>query len=141
MNTDGFTTDEQTALAAIVAQIIPAPPKYDQPAADDPQIFADILKSYAHLRSEITKALTSVSEPFDAQGAATFRQAFPDAAILIQNITIQCYYRDPRVMRALKIEVRPPFPAGYAQIPNDLTLLEPVRTRGEMYRKPPVREA
>jgi hypothetical protein len=38
-------------------------------------------------------------------------------------------------MRALSIEIRPPFPNGYQQEPNDLTLLEPVRQRGEIFRK------
>jgi hypothetical protein len=47
------------------------------------------------------------------------------------------YNRDARVMQALSIDVRPPFPHGYIQEPNDFSLLEPVRKRGEIYSKVP----
>ena len=138
MTIDGFSKAEQAVLAAIVAQIIPASADYNQPAADDPVIFADILASGANLRDRLADALASVQVPVDAAQAAEFRQAFPVAAELIQTVTVECYYRDHRAMRALNIAVRPPFPAGYEQVPNDLSLLAPVRARGEIYRKMPV---
>ena len=48
--------------------------------------------------------------------------------------TVSCYYQHPRVLAALAIEDRPPFPRGYEVIAGDLTLLEPVRRRGKIYR-------
>lgn len=132
-----FSSDEQAALAAIVGQIIPASDPFDQPGADDPAILHDILVSGADLRGRLSTALASLSRDaaFDAPQAAEFRRAFPEAAELIQTLTVQCYYRDDRVMRALQIDARPPFPAGYTQVPNDFSLLDPVRQRGEIYRK------
>lgn len=138
MTSAGFSNEERAALAAIVALIIPASAEYDQPGADDPVIFADILKSGAPLRTQLSNALASVSGTLDAAGGAAFKQHFPGEANMIQALTAECYYRDIRVMKALSIETRPPFPVGYQQIPNDLSLLDPVRARGEIYRKTPL---
>lgn len=134
--TQPFSTAEQATLAALVAQIIPASEQFSQPAANDPDILRDILASAAPLRDRLAEALASLAEQnVDAETAATFRQTYPVEADLIQTVTVQCYYRDARVMRALDIAVRPPFPNGYRQEPNDFSLLEPVRQRGEIYRK------
>ncbi len=131
-----FSTAEQKAMAAIVGQIIPASDEFAQPGADDPEILNDILTSGAALQGRLATALaTLVGKTLDASQAADFRQSFPCAAELIQTLTVQCYYRDARVMLALNIDVRPPFPRGYVQEPNDFSLLEPVRRRGEIYRK------
>ncbi len=139
MTGQAFTNDEQSTLAALVAQIIPASETFNQPGADDPEIFNDILKSGAHLRDRLARALASLSGemPVNAAKATAFRQGFPAEADMIQTLTAQCYYRDARVMRALNIEVRPPFPKGYTQEPNDFALLEPVRQRGEIFRTLP----
>ena len=133
-----FSADEQAALGALVAQIIPASQQFGQPGADDPAILADILTSGAALQATLATALAWLSDQtVDAGVAAEFRQSFPAQAELIQTLTVQCYYRDARVMRALNIDVRPPFPTGYTQEPNDFALLDPVRKRGEIYRKLP----
>lgn len=134
-----FTPNEHAALQALVAQIIPASATFSQPGADDPEILRDILSSGAHLHTRLAEPLAYLSGklPLDAAKAQDFRARFPVAAELIQTLTVQCYYRDARVMRALNIDVRAPFPLGYTQEPNDLTLLDPVRARGEIYRKIP----
>ena len=134
-----FSPDEQTALAALVGQIIPTSAQFNQPAANDPDILLDILTSGAPLRETLADALATLFDApqIDADRAATFRQDFPKEAELIQTLTAQCYYRDARVMAALNIDVRPPFPKGYIQDPNDFTLLDPVIQRGEIFRKTP----
>jgi hypothetical protein len=50
---------------------------------------------------------------------------------------LQCYYQNDRVLAAIGIEPRPPFPHGYALDDGDFTLLEPVFERGRIYRDPP----
>lgn len=140
MNTPGpspYSASEQQALAAIVARIIPADAASGQPGADDPDILRDILTSGAHLRDALAPALASLSGEIDDARTAAFRQAFPSAAEMLQTLTVQCYYRDTRVLQALGIEARAPFPVGYAREPNDLSLLDPVRRRGEIYRRTP----
>lgn len=45
-----------------------------------------------------------------------------------------CYYQDYRVLAALGMEPRPPYPLGHEVIAGDLSLLEPARQRGRLYR-------
>lgn len=132
-----FSAGEHAALAALAGQIIPASREFGVPGANDPEILADVLKSGCHLRTRLATALLAfgVGKGVDADMAEQFRRDFPQEAELIQTLVVQCYYRDARVMRALKLDVRPPFPVGYVQEPNDFSLLEPVVKRGEIYRK------
>jgi hypothetical protein len=47
---------------------------------------------------------------------------------------LQCYYRDDRVMRALGLEPRPPYPKGRVLEEGDWSLLDAVRGRKRMWR-------
>jgi hypothetical protein len=133
-----FLTDEQTSNAAIVARIIPASKEFAQPGVDYPEILNDILTSGAALRGRLARPwATLVDKAADAGQASIFRQSFPVETEFLETLTVQCYYRDARVMQALSIDVCPPFPHGYIQEPNDFSLLEPVRKRGEIYSKVP----
>ena len=49
--------------------------------------------------------------------------------------TYMGYYQDGRVMEALGLEARPPFPLGYELEPGDLSLLDPVRRRPKLFRE------
>ncbi len=49
---------------------------------------------------------------------------------------MHCYYQDGRVMQAIGLEARAPFPMGYHVEEGDWSLLEAVYDRGELYRKP-----
>lgn len=51
--------------------------------------------------------------------------------------TVTSYYQDDRVLEALGLEARPPFPQGYEVRPGDLSLLDPVRRRAPFYRDAP----
>ncbi|MFA5915849.1 MAG: gluconate 2-dehydrogenase subunit 3 family protein [Burkholderiales bacterium] len=51
--------------------------------------------------------------------------------------TLACYYQHDRVLGGLGLEARPPYPKGYQVLPGDLSLLEPVRARGKIYRDAP----
>lgn len=48
--------------------------------------------------------------------------------------TLGCYYQHERVLDALGIEARAPYPKGYQVVQGDLSLLAPVRARGKIYR-------
>ena len=134
-----FSDDEQTSIMAIVAQIIIASMEFTQPGADDSEILNDILTSGAALQGRLGRALaTLVDKAVDVGQATIFRQSFLVEVELLQTLTVQCYYRDARVIQALSIDVRPLFPHGYIQEPNDFSLLEPVHMRGEIYRKAPL---
>ena len=51
--------------------------------------------------------------------------------------TLACYYQHDRVLEGLGMEARPPYPKGYQVVQGDLSLLEPVRARGKIYRDAP----
>ena len=50
------------------------------------------------------------------------------------HAVLQCYYRDDRVIRALGIEPRAPFPKGRVLEQGDWSLLDAVRGRPRMWR-------
>lgn len=52
-------------------------------------------------------------------------------------LTLACvgYYSNDKVLTALNGNARPPHPQGYTLEPDDLALLEPVRSRGKLYRE------
>ena len=53
--------------------------------------------------------------------------------LLVTHI-VRCYYQHDKVLEAIGLEARPPFPDGYRLEEGDLTLLEPVYKRGKIYR-------
>ncbi|NQV59666.1 MAG: gluconate 2-dehydrogenase subunit 3 family protein [Alphaproteobacteria bacterium] len=147
-----FADEETQALEILVEMIIPASDEYSLPGAGDAVIFADILATAGVRHGPVCAALSALDalarksqdNGFGAldldqrDGLVTeFRRLHPAAADLLATITVQCYYRDDRVMRALDMETRPPFPAGFTVDQGDWSLLNPVRGRPEFYRKAP----
>ena len=59
----------------------------------------------------------------------------PPAAATLVRVVLQCYYRDDRVLRSLGLELRAPFPKGYALEQGDWALLDPVRARAGTLRR------
>jgi hypothetical protein len=48
--------------------------------------------------------------------------------------TVTCYYQHDRVLAAIGMEPRAPYPQGYEVKSGDLSLLDPVRRRGRIWR-------
>ncbi|MEO2039286.1 MAG: hypothetical protein ABGW90_11415 [Martelella sp.] len=139
--------DDSKTLLAIVGHMIPASARHGVPGADDPAIYADILRSVGRDRQALAEALAAVEARAGTGFAALpraeqasllqdFRAEEPALAGVIEAVTARCYYRDDRVMASIGIEVRPPFPEGYAVEAGDLSLLDPVRARGPIWRSP-----
>ena len=143
-------TDTQAAVLALVLDLI-VPPSADGrlPGAAELGVAgylatqaADVLP---RLRQELDALETQCRERF-AQGfcalAAAQRQALVDEirgrdATFMSRLaleTVTCYYQHDRVLEALGIETRPPYPQGFQVIAGDLGLLAPVRRRGKLYR-------
>ena len=142
--------DQESALAAIVGAMIPASEEYAVPGADDPAIFVDILtlvKRHPEPVIEAVAALGDIAEsrhggPFSTLGEedkaaaiATLSQSGAAHLRAVVSMTAQCYYRDDRVMASLGMEPRPPFPKGFEVEQGDLSLLDPVRARGKIWRE------
>jgi hypothetical protein len=142
---DDFSARERDILRIVVGHIIPASAAYGLPGADDGAILADILRSAWREGRKLHEAAAEI----DAASGGTFatiptgeqatvlqrfREQHPGLARACEVVTARCYYRDGRVMRSIGMEVRPPFPLGFAVEPSELDLLEPVRQRGKIYR-------
>lgn len=147
ISSDGpLSSPAREVLKRLLRAMIPASEEFQVPAADDDAIFADILHTGGKQLTIANRALESLAQQIpdypvsDAEGdgdplADRFRSEHPDLASLLTMLTMQCYYRDDRVMKSLHIPVRPPFPEGYEIDDGDYSLLDPVRARGAIYRR------
>jgi hypothetical protein len=132
-------------LRCVAGLMIPPSDEYGVPGADDDSIFADILASLGHDTEGVRMALAALArfadKPFATLDAVSrdgvverYREAHGSGVGLLSRVILQCYYRDDRVLLALGIEPRPPFPKGNTLEQGDWTLLDPVRARARMWR-------
>ena len=144
-NFEPLSAEEQRALRALVGVIIPASAVHGVPGADDDLIFADIVATIAPDTALVRAALGRLDAlaggcfaDLDAAQRLVVALKFRDAEATPLppwvSVTVQCYYRDDRVMQALGMEARPPFPGGFEVEQGDWSLLDPVRGRAKLYR-------
>ena len=142
-------SNQQRTFGAILDMIIPASGDGRFPSAAETDVLGYVAKTDPKLleavRIELDR-LNTMSE--DLHGLVfgdaheTVRQELLDEirgkepqflrGLVLQTVT--CYYQDDRVMEAIGMEARPPFPKGYEVVAGDLSLLDPVRARGQVYR-------
>lgn len=140
-----LTQAELRDLRRLAGFMIPASADYRVPGADDESIFADIVRSLGRDREAVRQALAMLREiaggDFSSLDALTAeskamallgRKGAPIAAL--GRCVLQCYYRDDRVLVALGLEPRPPFPKGHTLEQGDWALLDAVRGRPRMWR-------
>jgi hypothetical protein len=141
-----LSSRQRDDLAVIAAMMIPASSQYDVPGADDAAIQADIIATLGRDAALVAEALDHLARlagrPLAEIGAVRrgavakeFRTTGGGAAATLVRVVLQCYYRDDRVLRSLGLELRPPFPRGYALEQGDWSLLDPVKARPSMWRK------
>ena len=120
--------------------IVPASDAYNVPGADDPAIQADMLATLGRDAALVRQALDHLArlagQPLAELDTAKreavaneFRATRGAAAATLVRVVLQCYYRDDRVLRSLGLELRAPFPKGYALEQGDWSLLDPVKAR------------
>ena len=138
---------QKADLAALSACIVPASKRYGVPGADDPAIQADMLATLGHDTIVVQDALLQLAHiaggafaalpPDQRQAVALDLRAAGGAAIaVLTRIVLQTYYRDDRVVVSLGLEPRAPFPKGHVLQDGDWSLLDPVRARTPMWRRP-----
>ncbi len=143
-----FTEEQKQALAILVDMMIPA--NDVMPSAADPDIFSVILTYLVDTAEDMRKGIQALNglsveqhqKPFlalneDAQGmiVSDFRVLHGEPIALLQMHTVSSYYMDDRVLEALGLEARPPFPGGYNVAPSDWSMLDSVRAREKLYRQ------
>jgi hypothetical protein len=132
-------------LRRIAGIMIPTSTQYRIPGADDDAIFADIVRSLGRDRDHVRTALAMLHEMAGGEFAALDAVKAEAAAMALLGrggaavaalgrAVLQCYYRDDRVMAALGLEPRAPFPKGHAIEEGDWSLLDAVRGRPRMWR-------
>ena len=148
MSTEGPLTTAQTQdLRTIAGMMIPASMEFDVPGADDPAIQADIVATLGRDARHVREALDQLAQlagaplasldPARREAAAMELRAKGGAAVAtLTRVVLQCYYRDDRVVRSLGLEPRPPYPKGYVLEDGDWSLLDPVRARPPIWRRP-----
>ena len=143
-----WTAGQRVTLRLLAGLMIPASARHGVPGADDEIIFNDILNTLAPQAGRVSEMLRELDalagQPFAtlspaqqdslAQAFRKHRSPWLTAAV---SATVQCYYRDDRVMRSLGMEARPPFPGGFEVEQGDWSLLDAVRQRSPLYRDAP----
>jgi hypothetical protein len=146
--TETLSPAEARDLRCVAGMMIPASNEFDVPGADDPTIFADIVKSVGRDLADVRKAVGALCElaggafaemdvPRQEAAVETFRARGGPEVAALSRVILQCYYRDDRVVVSLGLEPRPPFPKGHTVEQGDWSLLDPVRARPKMWRDAP----
>jgi hypothetical protein len=145
--------EEREILAALSDTIIPPSADAQMPGAGSPgiqeKIFAAI-RTDPHGRSVYQELLTTIRNETLSRDAPSF--ALLDAVARVEIVSriesktpetfayivaqiCKQYYQDPRVVAAIGLEARPPYPKGFAVAATDPSLLDPVRRRAPLYKK------
>jgi hypothetical protein len=141
----GLSAAEIRDLGDIAGAMIPESRDFGVPGADDPAILADIVRSVGRDLALVREALAAIA----AKSAGAFAGLDGDrrevlindyyagggaAAAALGRLIVGAYYRDDRVLLALGLEARAPFPKGYTLEQGDWSLLDAVRKRAPFWR-------
>ena len=141
----GLSAAEIRDLRDIAGTMIPESPEHGVPGADDPAILDDIANSLGRDLPLVREALAAIAAKSGSAFArmdrdrreALINDYYPSggsAAAVLGRVILGAYYRDDRVLLALKLEARPPFPTGYTLEQGDWSLLDAVRHRPPFWR-------
>jgi hypothetical protein len=132
-------------LGDIAGTMIPESHDLGVPGADDPAILDDIVRSVGRDLPLVREALAAIT----AKSAGAFagldrdrREALINdycaggsaASTALGRVIVGAYYRDDRVLLALGLEARAPFPKGYVLEQGEWSLLDAVRRRAPFWR-------
>ena len=140
-----ITDTELRDLRYIAGTMIPANAGRNLPGADDPAIQADIARTVGRDLPLVKEAIAAIVAK--SGGAfATLDQNRRETlindyyagrsapAMTLGRVILGAYYRDDRVLQALGMEPRAPFPKGYTVEQGDWSLLDVVRNRPQLWR-------
>ena len=142
MDNDSLSEAEIGALREIAGTMVPADAGLGVPGADDPGILADIVKSAGRDLPLVRKAIAEITAKSFASLDRDRREALINdmygsraAPIMaLGRLILGAYYRDDRVLLALRQEARAPFPKGYTLEQGDWSQLDAVRKRPPLWR-------
>jgi hypothetical protein len=132
-------------LGDIAGTMIPESAAFGVPGADDSAILDDIASTMGRDLPLVREALAAIAAkaggPFaalDRDGREALINDYTTsggaAAATLGRVIVSAYYRDDRVLLALGLEARAPFPKGHALEQGDWSLLDAVRKRAPFWR-------
>ena len=143
---------ERRIFDTLLGMIVPASADGRKPSAAEVDVLGYIVEREGGMLPTLRQELRAV----DARAQAETGRAFLDLTAAEQQTVVAAaraeapeflrglalcavtsYYQDDRVLAALGMEARAPFPTGYEVPSGDLSLLAPVRGRGTIYREAP----
>jgi hypothetical protein len=148
-----LSRDAAQALACVLDEIIPRSDDGALPGAGELGLVAAIERALIRtpdLKVAVDAGLAALERQALERGAASYpalpraeRREILDAVVGAQPAFLPglvfhsytSYYQHPRVLEALGLEPRPPFPRGYAVQAGDFGLLDAVRRRRRIYRE------
>ena len=130
-------------LNLILDTLIPASEDGRMPGAGSLGLADTIWEQTVDSRDMLDAGLDAVRdagfEELDLEGRVNLlRRMEPTHPAFVKSLyvpTCTAYYQHPKVMLALGLEGRPPYPKGYDLEPGNLDGLEKVRARGKLYRE------
>lgn len=145
-----LTATQEATLNVVLDQIIPADESRGKPSAVDVGVLPYLLERHADELQSIASELDNLNELAIEQHQQPYSELDRSVQDRIletrrtENVrflmglairTVECYYLDARVMQAIGLPARAPYPEGFTVHKGDLTLLDPVRARGPIWRR------
>jgi len=142
MGTNIACLDEEQGKILVALLNLLIPPDIEMPGAgevfiaeNEPAWLLDVLSFIGQeAQSQFGLEFPSLSVAEQAKLVGQFKRK--DFRLFNKLVTevMQCYYQNGKVLKAIRMETRPPFPDGYFVPDGDFALLEPVFERSKMYR-------
>ena len=145
-----LSTTQRAIFDIVLDHIIPADPQRGKPSAAEVNVYDYIFDRDPSSFNEIAQQLDELETAADneyKQSFATLTRASqeeivqrkrtenPQFLITLAVHTTTCYYLDAKVMQAIGLPARAPYPEGFTVPRGDLSLLDPVRERDFMWRR------
>jgi len=147
-----LSNEQRRALNEVLDELIPPSLDGKLPGAGEIDLAAAVEKALVRnpgMQPVIEQGLSAVAEivrahnlkewvaaPAVQRGSMMRELEAKDAGFImtLMFVAYAVYYQHERVLATLGLEARAPHPRGYDMRPHDLTLLEPVRRRGRIFR-------
>lgn len=151
--TDSPLNETQRGIfLALLEMIVPASADGRKPSAAEVDVLGYIVAREADFLPTLREELEAVEDRAQEKTGRAFldltaaeqqrlvADVRTEAPMFLRGLalhTVTSYYQDDRVLEALGLEARPPFPQGHVVDAGDLALLNPVRRRAPFYREVP----
>jgi len=149
ITSDGVFSREEAKLLSRLAELM-IPAQNDMPSGADDLVFGPALEALETQAELVKKGLRALNQSSDTSVGESFLELSladqlqqcetvldPSFKAVFQTQVASSYYQDERVMAAIGIPPRAPFPEGYQIDETDWSVVEPVRARGAIFRNAP----